>query len=66
MTGGRASARLRALDHADFLQLAQPLYEQRGRHLLGIHFRFADTAGRKQAQRVADWTFNHYLLPLRK
>ena len=31
----------------------------------GIHFRFADTAGRKQAQRVADWTFNHYLLPLR-
>jgi hypothetical protein len=36
------------------------------RMLLGIHFRFADTAGRKQAQRVADWTFNHYLLPLRK
>jgi hypothetical protein len=35
------------------------------RILLGIHFRFADTAGRKQAQRVADWTFNHYLLPLR-
>jgi hypothetical protein len=36
------------------------------RMLLGIHFRFGDTAARKQGQRVADWTFNHYLLPLRK
>jgi hypothetical protein len=36
------------------------------RMLLGIHFRFADTAGRTQGQRVADWTFNHYLLPLRR
>jgi hypothetical protein len=31
---------------------------------LGIHFRFADTAARKQGQRVAEWTFNHFLLPL--
>lgn len=36
------------------------------RMLLGIHYRFADTEGRKQGQRVADWTVNHYLLPLRK
>jgi hypothetical protein len=36
------------------------------RMLLGSHFRFADTAGRTQGQRVADWTFNHYLLPLRR
>jgi hypothetical protein len=36
------------------------------RMLLGIHFRFADVAGRTQGRRVADWTFNHYLLPLRK
>jgi hypothetical protein len=36
------------------------------RMLLGIHFRFADIEGRKQGQRVADWTFNHYLLPLRR
>lgn len=36
------------------------------RMLLGIHFRFADTAGRKQGRRVADWAFNHYLLPLRR
>ena len=36
------------------------------RMLLGIHFRFADIAGRTQGQRVANWTFNHYLLPLRR
>lgn len=31
---------------------------------LGIHFRFADTAARKQGQRVAEWVSGHYLLPL--
>jgi hypothetical protein len=31
---------------------------------LGIHFRFADTAARAQGRRVADWAFNHFLLPL--
>lgn len=36
------------------------------RMLLGIHFRFADVAGRTQGHRVADWTVNHYLLPLRR
>jgi hypothetical protein len=30
---------------------------------LGIHFRFADTAARAQGRRVAEWTFNHFLLP---
>lgn len=34
------------------------------RILLGIHFRFADTAARQQGIRVADWTFGHFLLPL--
>jgi hypothetical protein len=34
------------------------------RILLGIHFRFADTVARKQGQRVAEWAFNHFLLPL--
>jgi hypothetical protein len=29
---------------------------------LGIHFRFADVAARTQGRRVADWTFNHFLL----
>jgi hypothetical protein len=34
------------------------------RILLGIHFRFADLAARTQGRSVADWTFNHFLLPL--
>jgi hypothetical protein len=36
------------------------------RMLLGIHFRFADVAGRTQGRRVANWAVNHYLLPLRR
>jgi hypothetical protein len=28
----------------------------------GIHFRFADVAGREQGRRVAEWTFDHFLL----
>jgi hypothetical protein len=31
---------------------------------LGIHFRFADVVARDQGERVAEWTFNHFLLPL--
>lgn len=31
---------------------------------LGIHFRFADTAARKQGQQVAEWVQDHYLLPV--
>jgi hypothetical protein len=31
---------------------------------LGIHFRFADTAARKQGQQVAEHAFKHSLLPL--
>jgi hypothetical protein len=31
---------------------------------LGIHFRFADEAARTQGRRVAQWTFDHFLLPL--
>ena len=34
------------------------------RILLGIHFRFADVAARTQGRQVADWTYNHILLPL--
>jgi hypothetical protein len=31
---------------------------------LGIHFRFADTASRDQGRDVADWAFDHFLLPM--
>jgi hypothetical protein len=34
------------------------------RMLLGIHFRSANDAARTQGTRVAEWTFNHFLLPL--
>lgn len=30
----------------------------------GIHFRFADTASRKQGKLVADWTFKNFLRPV--
>ena len=30
----------------------------------GIHFRFADTAGREQGQRIAHWTFHKALKPV--
>jgi hypothetical protein len=32
---------------------------------LGIHFRFADVAGRNLAVSLADWTLNHYFQPVR-
>ena len=34
------------------------------RILLGIHFRFADTAARDQGSRIARWTFTHVLKPI--
>jgi hypothetical protein len=30
----------------------------------GIHFRFADTAARRQGRQVAQWVFKHFLQPL--
>ena len=32
-----------------------------GRMLMGIHFRFADTAARSSAMRVARWAYKYYL-----
>jgi hypothetical protein len=37
-----------------------------GRMLLGVHFRFADTAARDMGVRLADWTLDHYFQPLHK
>jgi hypothetical protein len=36
------------------------------RILLGIHFRFADVAGRTQGRRAADWTVEHYLTAIQR
>ena len=30
---------------------------------LGIHFRFADTTGRKQGRHAAQWAYDHFLRP---
>jgi hypothetical protein len=45
-----------------FSEAAQDVVD--ARVYLGIHFRFADTAARVQGSRVADWAFDHFLLPL--
>ncbi len=37
-----------------------------GRMLLGIHFRFADTAARDIGVRLTDWTLDHYFQPLHR
>ncbi len=57
-------ATLKMRTYRRFSDAADDMVE--ARMLLGIHFRFADTAGRTQGRRVADWTFDHFLLPLRK
>jgi hypothetical protein len=35
------------------------------RILLGIHFRFADAAARREGRRTANWVFRHYLKPVK-
>ncbi len=45
-----------------FSEAAQDVVD--ARVYLGIHFRFADTAARKQGRRVAEWVEGHFLLPL--
>jgi hypothetical protein len=37
-----------------------------GRMLLGVHFRFADTAARDMGVRLTDWTLDHYFQPLHR
>ncbi|HJY42933.1 MAG TPA: hypothetical protein VJ303_16890 [Steroidobacteraceae bacterium] len=57
-------ATLKTRTYRRFSDAADDMVE--ARMLLGIHFRFADTAGRTQGRRVADWTFNQFLLPVRR
>jgi hypothetical protein len=47
-----------------FSEAAQEVVD--ARVLLGIHFRFADVAARAQGQRVAEWAFRHFLLPINR
>jgi hypothetical protein len=48
--------------YARFSDAADDVVE--ARILLGIHFRFADTAARRQGEKVAEHAFEHFLLPV--
>lgn len=52
----------RTRSYSRFSQAAQEVVE--ARILLGIHFRFADTAARTQGRNVATWVYDHFLLPV--
>ena len=48
--------------YARFSNAADDVVE--ARIYLGIHFRFADTAARRQGEKVAEHAFEHFMLPL--
>lgn len=50
--------------YARFSHAADDVVE--ARIYLGIHFRFADVAARRQGERVADNAFDHFLLPIER
>ncbi len=52
----------RTRSYSRFSQAAQEVVD--ARVLLGIHFRFADTAARTQGRNVATWVYEHFLLPV--
>ena len=52
----------RTRSYSRFSQAAQEVVD--ARVLLGIHFRFADTAARTQGRNVATWIYDHFLLPV--
>lgn len=58
----RAQAVQKTRIYKRFSDAAQDVVD--ARIYLGIHFRFADTAARKQGGRVAEWVFGHFLLPV--
>jgi len=62
ITTAVSQAEIKTRTYRRFTDAADDMVE--ARILLGIHFRFADVAARTQGRRVADWTFNHFLLPL--
>ena len=39
---------------------------ENARIYMGIHFRFADTVGRRQGKQAANWAFSHVLRPLER
>lgn len=62
VTSNAANVVNRTRSYRRFSQLAQEVVD--ARVLLGIHFRFADTAARRQGRQVAEYVFDHLLLPI--
>ena len=62
VTSNAANAVQRTRSYRKFSQAAQEVVD--ARVLLGIHFRFADTAARKTGEQVAEWVSDHFLLPV--
>jgi len=62
VTSAAPQALQKVRSYSRFSEAARDVVD--ARILLGIHFRFADTAARTQGRQVADWTYNHFLLPL--
>ena len=60
---GAADDPRRTRSYTRISDLADDVVE--ARILLGIHFRFADTAARKQGESVAEWAFKRFLKPTR-
>ena len=50
--------------YSKFSDMAKDVVD--ARIYLGIHFRFADTEGRSQGRRVANYTFKNVLQPIDK
>jgi len=63
VTSTHAQAKPNELTYHRFSDLADDVVD--ARIYLGIHFRFADTAARKEGTRVAVQAFNHFLRPAR-
>ena len=59
-TAPLAIKKIRKFD--SFSDAAQQVVD--ARVYLGIHFRFADTAARAQGRQVAEFVYDHYLLPI--
>jgi hypothetical protein len=62
ITSNAPAAVQKARTYNRFSEAAQEVVD--ARVLLGIHFRFADTAARTQGRQVARWVFDHYLRPV--
>jgi hypothetical protein len=62
VTSNHPNAVLKTRTYKRFSDAAEDVVN--ARIYLGIHFRFADTAARRQGRQVAKWAFTHFLRPV--